>query len=65
MSKTIGGIWLAVGGLVLVQFGFSDSCSNEIVAKLSPILGAAPGLALAWWARKKKGDVNAAGIKKF
>lgn len=61
MSKQIGGIWLAVGGLLLVQFGFSDVCSNEILAKATPVLGALPGLVLTYIARIKAGGVNIFG----
>ena len=64
-STQIGGIFLAVAGIALVQFGFSDSCSSEILAKLSPLAGAAPGLILAYVGRLSKGDVKLSGVKKW
>jgi hypothetical protein len=63
ISKEISGIFLAVAGLLLVQFGFSESCSGEIMSKAGPLLGAAPGLLLAYFARWSKGDVTALGRK--
>lgn len=64
MSKQIAGIFAAIGGLLLVQFGFSDSCSSEILSKGLPLLGALPGLALTYWARVSKGDIGFSGVRK-
>lgn len=62
-STQIGGLFLAIGGLVLFQFGFSEACSGEIMSKVGPILSAAPGLLLAYFDRLSKGDVNPLGFK--
>lgn len=64
MSKIIIGLLVAGAGSLVVSFGFSDSCSNEILAKVSPFIGTLPGLTFAWWARVKKGDINVLGSRK-
>lgn len=61
---TIGGILIAVGGTLLVQFGFSDSCSGEILSKLNPLLGALPGLVMAWIGRVRAGGITLGGFRK-
>lgn len=63
-STQIAGVLIAFAGITLVQFGFSDSCSNEIVAKLAPIMGALPGLLTVYIGRLAKGDVKLSGVKK-
>lgn len=63
-SKEISGLLIAVAGIALVQFGFSENCSNEIVAKVSPLLGALPGIAIAWIARVGRGDISYGGFRK-
>lgn len=64
MSVTIIGVFVAAAGSLLVGFGFTDSCSNEIVAKVLPLLGALPGLVTVYVNRYLKKDVNALGVKK-
>ena len=63
-SLTTGGLLVAVAGLVLVQYGFSDTCSDEIIAKASPLLGALPGIVMSWIGRVRQGDVTKLGFKK-
>lgn len=65
ISKEIGGIFLAIGGILLGSFGLSEGCSNEILAQLAPFIAAAPGLLLAYFGRLSKGDVNFLGKKKL
>lgn len=62
-SLTTGGILVSVAGLFLVQYGFTEACSGEIMSKIGPILGALPGLVLAWIGRVRAGGVNALGVK--
>ncbi len=64
-STQIGGLVIAVAGLALFQFGFSEGCSSEIVAKLGPILAAVPGLLITYIGRLSKGDVHLSGVKKY
>jgi hypothetical protein len=63
-SNVIAGLALSVGGILLVQFGFSENCSSEILAKVLPLIGAAPGLVMAYIARIAKGDVKLSGVRK-
>ncbi len=63
-SIQIGGVFAAAAGILLVQFGLSDSCSNEIIAKIMPLIGGAPGLLAVYFARLSKGDVGALGGKR-
>jgi len=63
-STQIAGVLVAVGGILLVQFGFSEQCSGEITSKLLPLAGALPGLAAVYFGRLSKGDVHLSGVKK-
>jgi len=63
-SKVIGGIIVAGIGSLVAGFGFSDSCSSEILDKVLPFIGSLPGLAIAWWARVKQGGITKFGFKK-
>ncbi len=69
-SKQMAGVLVAVGGILLVQFGFSEACSGEITSKLLPLAGAVPGLAITWFGRVFAGkttpadEVNVLGFKK-
>ena len=60
MSLTIGGIIVMVAGTALVKFGFSESCSNEIVT-LAPL---AVGGVMSWIGRTRKGDITWFGAYK-
>jgi hypothetical protein len=59
-SLTQGGILVAVLGTVLVRFGFTEACSNEIVS-VAPLL---VGGITAWIGRYRKGDITPLGFKK-
>lgn len=58
-SLTISGIVVMVAGTFLVEWGFSESCSNEIVTKAPLLIG---GL-MAWIGRVKAGGINALGVR--
>jgi len=58
LSKEMSGLLIAFAGIALVQFGFSETCSGEIVSKLGPLLGALPGLLVTGIARRSKGDIR-------
>ena len=58
-SMTAGGILIAVLGTLLTRFGFSDICSNEIIANAPLLIG---GI-IAWIGRLRHGDINLAGFK--
>lgn len=59
-SITMAGIIVAVGVPVLVKFGFSESCSNELVNYVIPLVGGA----IAWFGRMRAGGVTVGGFKK-
>ncbi len=61
MSKIIAGLLVACAGSLIAIFGFSDSCSSEIMAKIVPFLGMLPGIAYAWFHRVKNTDVQPVG----
>jgi len=58
MSLTISGIIVSVAGSLLLKFGFSEVCSNEII-QLSPV---AIGGIMAWIGRVRKGDLKWGGL---
>lgn len=64
MSKIITGLVIAIVGSIIGSFALSDSCSSEIMSKLTPVISSLPGIALAWWARFKQGDITKLGFKK-
>ena len=59
-SLTIAGVVVSVAGTLLVRFGFSEVCSNEIVT-LAPAL---VGGFMSYIGRIRKGDVSMGGFKK-
>jgi hypothetical protein len=59
-SLTISGVIVSVAGTLLLQFGFTEQCSNEIL-KLTPTL---IGGIMSWIGRYRHGDINIGGIKK-
>ena len=60
MSITIIGILVAVAGPILINVGFSETCSNEIVTMAPALVG---GL-IAWFGRVRKGDITWFGARK-
>lgn len=59
-SLTIGGLVIMVAGTLLVDYGFSDSCSNEITTQIPLIVG---GI-MAYIGRIRKGDLDNLGFRK-
>ena len=59
-SLTISGVIVSVAGTLLLKFGFSESCSNEIITLTPTLVG---GL-MSWIGRVRQGDVNVFGVKK-
>ena len=58
-SLTMSGILVSVVGTAIMQLGFSESCTNELVQNVPLILGSA----LAWVGRVKAGGVTVGGFK--
>lgn len=63
-SLTIGGVITAVVGSIVVTFGLTDSCSNEIVEKVAPLIPVIGGGIMSYIGRLKNGNVNVLGFKK-
>ena len=59
-SLTSGGILVAVVGTLLVKYGFSESCSNELVTNIPLLIGGV----MSWIGRVRAGGVNILGFKK-
>ena len=57
---TITGVLISVVGTVLVKFGFSDTCTNEIITNAPLVIG---GI-VAWIGRVRQGDVTWLGVRK-
>lgn len=65
-SLTYAGILVAVVGTFLVQAGFSESCTSEIVDKAPLLLEKVPlivGGLMAWIGRYRVGGVTLAGFR--
>ena len=60
MSVTITGIIISVAGTFLLKAGFSEVCSNEVIANAPMVIG---GI-VAWYGRVRKGDISIFGIRK-
>ena len=58
-SLTQGGILFAIIGTLLMKYGFSEVCSDEIVTNLPMFIGGV----VAWWGRVRAGGVNMLGVK--
>lgn len=56
----MGGILVSVIGTLLVQYGFSETCANELIQNVPLAIGAV----MAWIGRVRAGGVNAVGFKK-
>ncbi len=64
-SLVIGGVIVSVLGTVLVTaFGFTDSCSSEIISKIMPWIPAVIGGGMSYIGRIRIGDVTPLGFKK-
>ncbi len=63
-SLTIGGVIVAVGGSLLIAAGFTDSCSNEIINKIMPLLPVVVGGGMSYLGRYRQGDITPLGFKK-
>ncbi len=64
-SKRASGLIIAVAGMLLVEWGFTGECSNQIIAKFQPLFGALPGIALSWYgSMKAKGPITLGGFRK-
>lgn len=63
LSPIAVGILGAVGLPLLVQWGFTDSCANEVVDKLAPVVSSLPGLIWAWLSAKKANVMSLGGKK--
>ncbi len=64
-SSTQAGILIAVAGSLLIYFGFSESCSQEIISLSNAwIVPLVSGGAFAWIGRLKKGDITPLGFRK-
>jgi len=59
-SAVFAGVIAMIGLPMLVNVGFSDTCSNEIVTILGPMI---PGAILTLWGRIRLGGVNMFGYK--
>lgn len=60
-SLTQGGILVAVVGTLLVKFGFTETCSNEIISIAPTLVGGV----IAWIGRFRKGDLTLGGFRKL
>jgi len=58
-STTIIGVVVMVAGTFLVDYGFTEGCSNEITTKIPLLLGGV----ITWFGRFKAGGINAFGVK--
>ena len=60
MSLTISGVIVSVAGTLLVKYGFTETCSSEIITNIPLIVG---GL-MAWIGRVRAGGITALGFRK-
>jgi hypothetical protein len=58
-SLTIGGVLVSILGTVLIQVGFSEACTNEVVTMLPVLIGGV----MSYVGRFRIGDVDALGRK--
>lgn len=64
LSLTISGILVALIGSVVITFGFSESCTNEITAKVAPLVPVVIGGIMSWVGRFRMGGISKLGVKK-
>lgn len=58
-SLTIAGVLVSIGGTLLVKVGFSEQCSNEIIAMMPVLVGGV----MSYIGRFRNGGVDALGRK--
>ena len=58
-SLTITGVIVSIAGTMLVNYGFSEQGSGEIVQVLPALIGGA----VAWIGRVRAGGVSVLGVK--
>ena len=58
-SLTIGGVVVSILGTILVQVGFSEACTNEIVTMLPVVVGGV----MSYVGRYRNGGVDVFGRK--
>lgn len=58
-SLTHGGVLVSVIGSGLLYFGFSESCSNELIALTPTLIGGV----MSWVGRVRAGGTNVLGFK--
>lgn len=63
-SVTITGLLMTIGLPLLGQWGFSETCSQEILGVGVPYLLMLPGIVTAWYGRHRVGDITVAGFRK-
>jgi len=56
-SLTLIGVLVAVLGPILVEWGFTTDCSNEIIEKIPLLIGGV----MAWYGRVRAGGVSWTG----
>lgn len=63
-SVVIAGIITAAALPLLGEWGFSETCSQEIAGIGVPYFLSLPGLLIAYFGRLRQGDVRFSGFKK-
>ena len=58
-SLTFGGLLVGIVGPLLIEWGFTESCANEVTSLAMPVVG----LLMAWIGRVRAGGVNWWGKK--
>lgn len=59
-SLSLSGVLVTVLGSLFVNWGFSETCTTEIVAWVPVVLGSI----MTWIGRVRVGDINIFGFKK-
>jgi hypothetical protein len=59
-SLTLTGVVVSVAGTLLMKYGFSESCSNELITNTPLLIG---GI-ITWIGRVRQGDVNLFGMRR-
>jgi len=64
MSITIAGLIIALLGSLANKLGFVFNVSDTELVRIVEVVGQFGGLALAYWGRYRKGDINPLGMRK-